>query len=44
MGTLVLATYVMGFCVIGAFVTETVLPKITRKNCNDSVDPLWPVR
>jgi len=40
MAVLVFGTYVMGFCVVGAVVTE-VLPKITRKDCNDSVDPLW---
>jgi hypothetical protein len=43
MGTLVFGLYVMGFCVVGAVVTE-VLPKMTRRNCNDSVDPLWPGR
>ena len=44
MAVLIGGGFVMGFCVIGALVTETVVPKITRKNCNDSADPLWPVR
>jgi hypothetical protein len=44
MAVLVFGIYLFGFCVIGAFVTETLIPKMTRRNCNDSVDPLWPVR
>jgi hypothetical protein len=44
MAVLVFGTYLMGFCIVGAFMTETVIPKITRKNCNSSVDPLWPGR
>ncbi len=40
MAVLVFGTYLMGFCVVGAVVTE-VLPKITRKDCNDSTDTLW---
>jgi len=44
MAVLVFGVYMMGFCLVGAFLTETVIPKMTRKNCNDSVDPLWPGR
>jgi len=44
MAVLVGGGFILGFCVIGAFVTETLIPKMTRKDCNDSVDPLWPVK
>ena len=41
MATLVFATYIFLFLMVGAVVTEVVVPKMTRKNCNDSVSPLW---
>jgi hypothetical protein len=40
MAVLVGGGFILGFCIVGAVVTE-VLPKMTRKDCNDSVDPLW---
>ena len=41
MATLVFGIYMFVFLVVGAFVTETLIPKMTRKKCNDSVSPLW---
>ena len=41
MAVLVFGTYFFLFLIVGAFVTETVIPKMTRKNCNDSQNPLW---
>ena len=41
MAILVFMVFFFPFILIGAFVTETVIPKMTRKNCNDSVSPLW---
>jgi len=41
MAVLVFGIYFFGFLIVGAFLTETVFPKMTRKNCNDSVSPLW---
>ena len=41
MAVLIGGGFVMGFCVVGAFLTEVVIPKITRNDCNDSVSPLW---
>jgi hypothetical protein len=41
MGTLVFGLYIFLFCIVGAVVTEVVVPKVTRKDCNDSVSPLW---
>ena len=41
MATLVFGTYLFVFLIVGAFVTETVLPKITRRKCNDSDKGLW---
>jgi hypothetical protein len=41
MATLVFATYIFLFLVVGAVVTETVIPKMTRRNCNDSDKGLW---
>ena len=41
MAVLVFGTYFFLFLIVGAFVTETVIPKMTRKKCNDSVSPLW---
>jgi hypothetical protein len=44
MAVLVFGIYLMGACLVGAVVTEAIIPKVTRKNCNDTVDPLWPVK
>ena len=41
MAVLVAGTCIFAFLIVGAFVTETVIPKITRNDCNDSVSPLW---
>ena len=41
MAILVFMVFFFPFILIGAFVTETVIPKMTRRNCNDSVSPLW---
>lgn len=41
MAVLVFGTYFFIFLIVTAFVTETVIPKMTRKNCNSSDKGLW---
>lgn len=41
MAVLVFGIYFFSFLVVTAFLTETVIPKITRKNCNSSDRGLW---
>jgi hypothetical protein len=44
MAVLVGGLYMAVTLLVFSFVTEVLVPKVTRKNCNDSVDPLWPVK
>lgn len=44
MATFAFGVYLFVAMVVYSFLAEIILPKITRKNCNDAVDPLWPVR
>lgn len=41
MATLVFSIYFFTFLVVTAFVTEVVIPKVTRRNCNSSSRGLW---
>lgn len=41
MAVLTFGIYFFAFLIVGAFLTETIIPKITRKNCNDSDKGLW---
>lgn len=40
MATLAFAIYMYVFCTVAAVVVEWVIPKISRRNCNDAHTPL----
>jgi hypothetical protein len=44
MAVLVFGIYMAAAMGLYGLVVEGMFPKETRTNCNDSVDPLWPVR
>ena len=44
MAVLVFGIYMAAAMGLYGLVVEGVFPKETRNDCNDVVDPLWPVR